>query len=82
MAAGLPILASDVPSSHEALNPAIASFYNSTEQGFLDKLNQVMEDAVWRRAASSTTLQIVKRYAWEARARRIAEFIEQILSVR
>ncbi len=82
MAAGLPILASDVPSSHEALNPAIAVFYDSTEQGFLDKLRQVMDDAAWRRVASSTTKQIVTRYAWEARARRIAEFIEQVVSSR
>jgi len=79
MAAGLPILASDVPSSHEVLHPAFASFYGYDERAFLDKLRSVMEDAAWRASASARAREVVSGYSWEARARRIAEFIERII---
>jgi len=75
LAAGLPVLASDVPSSHEILDDSVARFYPSTEAGFAEALKHVTDDAAWRASASETAKQVVRPYTWEARTRGIYDFI-------
>ncbi|MFH1078249.1 MAG: glycosyltransferase [Patescibacteria group bacterium] len=75
LAAGLPILASDVPSSHEVLDESVARFYPSTETGFVDALAAMAGDPTWRASASIEAKQVVRPYSWEARTRSIYDFI-------
>jgi glycosyltransferase involved in cell wall biosynthesis len=71
LAAGLPILASDVPSSHEILNESVAVFYQPTETGFLDALERVHANPAWRAKAKAESHSLVAPYTWEARAKTI-----------
>jgi glycosyltransferase involved in cell wall biosynthesis len=75
LAAGLPILASDVPSSHEVLDATVARFYPSSEAGFADALANAADDSAWRASASVAAKQVVRPYTWETRTRRIYDFI-------
>jgi glycosyltransferase involved in cell wall biosynthesis len=75
LAAGLPILASDVPSSHEILTDAIAHFYSSTEGGFVTELAAMQKDEVWRKSAAVEAKRVVLPYTWKQRAQRILEHI-------
>jgi glycosyltransferase involved in cell wall biosynthesis len=79
LAAGLPILASDVPSSHEVLTADVAAFYKPTEDGFIDAIRAIEEDTPWRSAALASTREFVRGYSWEARARGICNVIEQTI---
>jgi glycosyltransferase involved in cell wall biosynthesis len=78
LAAGLPIIASDVPSSHEVLTTDVATFYKPSESGFVDAFRKTMEDASWRASAARRTRELVRGYSWEARARSISETIERV----
>jgi glycosyltransferase involved in cell wall biosynthesis len=78
LAAGLPIIASDVSSSHEVLTPEVATFYKPTEGEFVLALRKIMEDASWRATASLRTRDIVRGYTWESRARTVSDAIERV----
>ncbi len=75
LAAGLPILASDVPSSHEVLNQDVAMFYPYTPEGFIAAVEGVSKDVAWRTNAAQKTRTVVAPYTWEARAKGILEHI-------
>jgi glycosyltransferase involved in cell wall biosynthesis len=71
LAAGLPVLASDVSSSHEILTDEVAAFYEPTEEGFAAALNGIKSNQSWRASASAKSRELVAPYTWEARARTI-----------
>jgi glycosyltransferase involved in cell wall biosynthesis len=71
LAAGLPVLASDVPSSHEVLTSEVAQFYSRDRESCIAVLTRVMEDPSWRRHAADRSREIVAPYTWEARANTI-----------
>ena len=78
LAAGLPILASDVPSSHEVLNQDVAMFYPYTIEGVVAAVERVSKDIAWRTGASQVAPIIVAPYTWEARAKGILEHISKL----
>lgn len=75
LAAGLPILASDVPSSHEVLTNDVAKFFPYTEEGCTRAVTDVLEDSEWRARAAVRSREMVAPYTWEARARTILTHI-------
>jgi len=75
LAAGLPIIASDVPSSREALDERVAVFFKPTEEGFHHVLREVMDRPVWMRSAAETAPAYVRPYTWQARAEGISAWI-------
>lgn len=75
LAAGLPVLASDVPSSHEILDETTARFYEPTEDGFARALESVRRDDAWRDAARQTARNVVTPYTWEARTRKVERLL-------
>lgn len=79
LAAGLPILASDVPSSHEVLDKRVARFFEPTEHGFASALEAVRRDVAWRDTARQAARNVVTPYTWEARARLVEQCIREHL---
>lgn len=77
LAAGLPVLASDVPSSHEALTDGVARFFGQGEAPFLKMLSAVQVDQEWVKLASERARAFVEPYSWEERTRKILTFIHQ-----
>jgi glycosyltransferase involved in cell wall biosynthesis len=75
LAAGLPVLASDVPSSHEILTGDVARFYAPTEDGFAYSFCGMLADAEWRVRASKLGHAIIAPHTWEARAQKIENFL-------
>lgn len=73
LAAGLPVLASDVPSSHEVLTDEVARFYAPTERGFAEAFRSLQADEGWRSTASKIGPELVLPYSWQERARIIAD---------
>lgn len=72
LAAGLPILASDVPSNHEILDESVARFFKPDDaQDFLQQLTE-MKNAKFD---PQTARDRVKPYAWSERGKKIAAFI-------
>jgi glycosyltransferase involved in cell wall biosynthesis len=78
LAAGLPVLASNVPSSRDVLTDEIARFFGSGEPEFLATLTAVQADQDWVKLASSRARAFVEPYSWEARTRKILNFIGQL----
>ncbi len=75
LAAGLPIIASNVPSSREVLTDDVAKFFPYSEDGFAQAVTEALEDPEWRARASVRSREIVAPYTWEARARTILTHI-------
>jgi glycosyltransferase involved in cell wall biosynthesis len=80
LAAGLPVVASDVPSSHEVLTDTTARFFKPSVDGFLSTMRAVAEDPAWRERASVTGPQCVLPFSWERRARSIADWMKTVVS--
>jgi glycosyltransferase involved in cell wall biosynthesis len=78
LAAGLPILASDVPSSHEVLTASTAKFFPREPVIFADVLRAMHADKKWRAEASMAARKVAKQYAWQTRAERISEALATI----
>ncbi|HEU0051490.1 MAG TPA: glycosyltransferase [Patescibacteria group bacterium] len=76
LAAGLPILASDVPSSRELLTEDVARFYEPTSDGFVSALRMIIEHPSWIDLARSRAKAFVQPYTWKSRSRSIAEWLE------
>jgi glycosyltransferase involved in cell wall biosynthesis len=72
LAAGLPVIASDVPSSHEILMDDVALFYPSTASGVVASIKKAMDDHAWRENAARLAPFRAAPYTWEARIRAIA----------
>jgi len=79
LAAGLPILASDVPSSREILTEDIAQFFSSSESQFLSAL-QRMENTGWRQRASARAKVIVQPFTWRNRTKSIVQWLQSALT--
>lgn len=79
LAAGLPVIASDVPSSHEVLTVDVAKFYPPTPEGFLETIAAAMKDEAWRARARELAPVLVAPYTWQVRAEKIAEALKQAL---
>lgn len=78
LAAGLPILSSDVPTAHEVLTDRLARFFLTSESAFVEALEALIADTAWRAAAPLEAQHIVKQYTWQMRAKRIADALEQV----
>jgi glycosyltransferase involved in cell wall biosynthesis len=78
LAAGIPVLASDVPSSHEILNASVARFFTPTRELFLSALQSMIADREWRATASQAAKVLVQPYSWERRSMGIAEFLNTL----
>ncbi len=73
LAAGLPVLASDVPSSHEILDESVARFFKPDNgQDFLRALSEIRA----MNTASDAARAKVKPYAWEERGKSIGSFLK------
>lgn len=76
MAAGLPTLASEVPSSHEVLDFDTAMFYDaSKDDAAVTAIEKVMADSPWRERAGKLAREHVRPYTWEGRVQAIENFI-------
>ncbi|MCC6563815.1 glycosyltransferase, partial [Candidatus Uhrbacteria bacterium] len=74
LAAGLPILVSDVPSSREILDESVATFFQADDaEDFLKKL----EELRGRSWSAETSKEKVKPYRWSQRGLLIGEFIQK-----
>lgn len=80
LAARLPVVASDVPSSREILTDVTARFFKPTSEGLLTVLQDVAQDPAWRAAASAAGPQCVQPYSWERRTQRVADWIKKAVS--
>ncbi len=82
LAAGLPVIASDVPSSHEILDSRIALFFQPDDaRSFLETLNLFMrlsDEEVLR--MSDAAHQASRGYSWTMRGERIAACVHQRVS--
>lgn len=78
LAAGLPVLASDVRSSHEVLTDEVAMFYAPNDRGFPDTLFRVLNEPAWLEQARRRAPEMVKSYTWEARAHTIEATLERV----
>ena len=79
LAVGLPVLASDVPSSHEVLDPEVARFYPTNQEGFLSILHAMQMDVGWCKQAGERAKQLVLPYTWQERARQIVDWLNRIV---
>ncbi|EMA18467.1 glycosyltransferase family 4 protein [Haloarcula argentinensis] len=76
MAAGRPIIATDIPSLREVLNNSSAYFALPDSSGSLaDSIRQVLDDPDASKAASHAR-ETVKQYTWKHRAENIVEFLQ------
>lgn len=80
LAAGLPILASDVPSSHDVLTDEVARFFGKGDVEFLRALSAVQSDPEWVKLSHERCRPFVDRYSWERRTNGILEYIAGIYS--
>lgn len=79
LAAGLPILASDVPTSHEILNASVAKFFPQDAKAFIKTVTELIEGKAWRSGASLEARLLVRRYRWQDRAKRIANALKNLV---
>lgn len=81
MAAGRPIVASDLPSMREVLTEESAAFF---EAGNIKDLESVVKGLLqnhdWARGMASTARKVVTHYTWRNRAERIGEEIMKKLT--
>lgn len=75
LAAGLPVLASDVPTSREVLDESVAKFFLPTKEDFHRALREIMQDSTWMRSAAEEAPEFVKRYTWQERVSGIVDWI-------
>ena len=75
LAGGLPLFASDVPTSREILNESVAHFFSPDPSGIRSGLQWIYEhrDDVKRMGGSATVF--VKPYTWQSRAKKILDWI-------
>jgi len=78
LAAGLPILASDVPSSHDVLTEDVARFFGRGDEAFLQTLAAVQADPEWVKLASQRSRTFVEPYSWAERTKKILQWIQSL----
>ncbi len=78
LAAGKPILTSDIPVIHEVLNSENAIFCEPENvDSWAAALARVLEDPALRESLSNAALQESKKYSWKERAARILSFAKR-----
>jgi len=78
MAAGLPLVVSDLPSLRDVLRPDEAVFVEPESPEALGRgIAGLLADADHRRAMAARARESVQANTWGARARRILTFMEQ-----
>ncbi len=76
MASGIPIVASDVPSSREILSDETASWFKpDDEQSLAETIEHVLSHPDEARAKAVRAKEEAKKYTWDARARGILDHI-------
>lgn len=76
MAAGRPIVASDIPSVREILDESMAVFFSPDEpRSLAENIKKVLTDKGLAEQISRNSQKKVQEYSWEQRAKRILEFI-------
>ncbi|KAA0205826.1 glycosyltransferase [Candidatus Uhrbacteria bacterium] len=72
LAAGLPVIASDVPSSREILDESVATFFKPDDaEDFL----RALQEAKNKKHEARISKEKVKGYSWGERGRRVNEFV-------
>lgn len=77
LSAGLPILASDVPSSREVLDESTAKFF-ADENSFYEARQKILVDTAWKNAARDAAKKKSLLYTWAARAKKISEALAEV----
>lgn len=80
LAAGLPILASDVPSSRDVLDESVARFFGSGDVSFTNALESVINNPEWLNEARGRVRPFVLPYSWEKRTQAMLSFIDAMRS--
>lgn len=79
MAAGVPIVASDLPSIREIIDDESAFFVEPDSAEALAKgIGEVLENPERARQKAERARQLVADYAWEKRAARIVDFLNRV----
>lgn len=78
MAAGRPIVASDLPSIREILDESTAVLVKPDDpQALADGIKKVLNDPAFGERLAAAAKEKVKNYTWEKRAKKILEFISR-----
>ncbi len=79
MAAGVPIVASDLPSIREILTDETAFWFSPDDEHALARqIEYVLSHADEARDKADRAHEDVKKYTWDARARAILGHVQQI----
>ncbi|MFH1704403.1 MAG: glycosyltransferase family 4 protein [Patescibacteria group bacterium] len=81
LAAGLPVIASDVPSSREILDESTAVFYRAdVAEDFLRAFGEIEGWTLEKQqSVSQAARQKVQSYSWRIRGKRIVDFIKLLI---
>lgn len=81
MAANIPIVASDLPSMREILENGNTAVLVEPEnpEALAGGIQKVLEDRKFAQKIAENAYKKVKEYTWENRAKKIAEFLEDII---
>ena len=80
MAAGRPILASDIPVFHEVLRDEIALFCESENPtSWIAAIRALQQDGLRRENMGASAKQEAHKYTWKNRARLTTSRLEKIL---
>ncbi len=78
MAAGKPIVASDLPSIREVVDESMVTFFTpDNAQSLAESIQVIDEDRASALQRAERALQEVERYTWGARAQSIVSFIDR-----
>ena len=76
LAAGKPIVASDLPSIRDILNKDTAMLVVSDDaQALAQGITVVLTDDALAKKLASNASELAKQYSWEQRAKKISDFI-------
>lgn len=78
LAAGLPIFASDVPSSHDVLTTEVAHFFGKGDQVFLSELKAIQSSPEWVKLAHEKAQSFVAPYSWQNRTHQVLDYIKNM----
>ena len=77
LAADLPVLASDVPSSREVLTEDVARFYRYDGENLAEAFSLLHEELGWLNNAREMARNYVRQYTWMERAQNILDAINE-----
>lgn len=79
LGAGLPILASDLPSLREILNEENACFFEAeSKTGFLEALDEQIRNESMRSSQSGKNKALAQQFTWEERAKKVANLVKTL----